>query len=1779
MMTYYATYGTANLIYLGNFASTDTSEYNYTSEKASSLNGVQVDYTQMQIVEASFKDAKSDGAVDDDDYGTYDKLTYDLGGGSVTNQTDGTLEANVTLELADGTTKTVDVVMMQQTNGDLFISDLNDGGTLDNLQISGLTINQITGDCYSGWHSDQSVDGSSIVAPAPLQDGIVEGTNAGEVIDLAYTGDPEGDMIDAGDAVLAGQSGDMDIVDARGGDDRVEAGADDDVVYAGSGNDTVLGEGGDDTIYGDSSLGEGGSAEMVRESFEWDKIADTNGGSGTVDGGDPLNGGVTQNTGNVDVTFSVVSATSGVRTEFADNQQKVHSITDNGNGVDAYSSMSSELDGSYGKATYAFDFSKDVENISFRINDIDGDGVVRIYAYDADGNKQELEIDAGSGLQVSDKDGVAGTEVIDSKGGYKEDYAPEYSALVTIAGPVARIEVVHLENGPDNSGINITDMYYDAPVGSVDDGMDGDDSLIGGDGNDVIYGEGGDDTLEGGAGNDLLYGDQTPADAVFPQEKVLEWDSIGAAGTSISEGSPVSVDMGGITATVSFDQQDYGATAKTSTEAQYVEPGEAYDANSGLELYGKGGEHAGVVDNTSTTRIDFAATDAALSGEVQNVSFRINDIDKATSGDNHKDIVTVRAYDAEGNLLDVTMTPAGTVNVTGDTATGTSEDYGGSVSPADATGSIEVEIAGPVARVEIDYDNADVTDQKIWVSDVHFETIPVEATDGVPGNDLLEGGIGDDTLYGEEGDDTLLGGEDDDSLLGGDGDDELSGEDGDDVLDGGAGNDTLSGGDGADTIHGHDDADYIVGGSAGDHVDGGTDGDDNDTLDLSGEGPLRVVDETLDADGDSTSGTVEFLNADGTVSGSMTFAEIENLIRPENLGPDAKDDAASVNEDNSVTIPVLANDTDPETDALTVTGASDGANGTTVVNPDGTITYTPDPDFNGTDSFTYTVSDGNGGTDTATVNVTINAVNDEPLAQDDTATTDFESDVTIPVLGNDTDVDGDTLSVTDVTDPANGSAVINADGTITYTPDAGFSGEDSFSYTVSDGNGGTDTATVTVSVAENPRDGIVEGTGGGDLIDDSYTGDPEGDMIDAGDAILPGEGPEDDIVQAGDGDDTVIAGLGDDDVDAGTGNDSVLGEEGDDSLQGMAGEDTLDGGTGDDTLDGGEDDDVLTGGDGSDSVLGGDGDDLIDTGAGSNVNDHETFVGVPFETGADQLDDKDTVHGGAGNDTISTGDDADSITGGTGDDVIDGGIDDDTIHGGDGHDFIDGNLGSDSIFGGDGDDTIEAGIDAFSDYVGDDPTLPNPFLIDPATGLPATSDPNPDDGRDFVDGGAGNDVINTGDDADTIIGGTGHDTINAGIDDDYVEGNEGDDSITGSHGSDTIYGGDGNDTIWAGFGNDPIAGIDGEVPDATDPVPENGLDYVDGGAGDDLIYGEDDNDTLLGGDGDDTIDGGVDNDLIYGGDGDDSLLGGEGSDTLIGGAGNDTLIGGEGQDDLIGGADRDYFTGITGGDVVDGNETTTSGDPADDYDTLDLTGAAEAANPNGNLTINYTSADKEDGFVEFKDADGNVTDTMTFSNIENIIPCFTPGTVIATPKGERLVEDLQAGDRIITRDNGIQEIRWLGRRDLQGRELLQAPHLKPVLIRAGSLGHGLPETDMVVSPNHRVLINNDRTALYFEEREVLAAAKHLTGLDGVDAVEASSVSYIHFMFDQHEVVLSNGAWTESFQPGEQTMDGMGTAQRDEIYDLFPELRDAEGLGSYQAARRSLKKHEAKLLVK
>jgi hypothetical protein len=239
---------------------------------------------------------------------------------------------------------------------------------------------------------------------------------------------------------------------------------------------------------------------------------------------------------------------------------------------------------------------------------------------------------------------------------------------------------------------------------------------------------------------------------------------------------------------------------------------------------------------------------------------------------------------------------------------------------------------------------------------------------------------------------------------------------------------------------------------------------------------------------------------------------------------------------------------------------------------------------------------------------------------------------------------------------------------------------------------------------------------------------------------------------------------------------------------------------------------------------------------------------------------------------------------------------------------------------------------------------------------------------------------------------------------------------------------------------------------------------------------------------------------------------------------------------------------------------------------LDLTGS-------GPLHITYDPTNPENGTVEFRDGDGTVTGTMEFRNIENVIPCFTPGTMIATPKGERAVETLKVGDKAITRDNGIQEIRWLGAKVLDWRALGTQPHLRPILVAKGSLGHGLPERDMLVSPNHRMLVANDQTQLYFEEREVLVAAKHLVNNAGVSVAETLGTTYLHFMFDHHEVVLSDGAWTESFQPGDYTLKGIGNAQRSEILELFPELKQRSGIVAYGSARRTLKKHEAQMLQK
>lgn len=191
--------------------------------------------------------------------------------------------------------------------------------------------------------------------------------------------------------------------------------------------------------------------------------------------------------------------------------------------------------------------------------------------------------------------------------------------------------------------------------------------------------------------------------------------------------------------------------------------------------------------------------------------------------------------------------------------------------------------------------------------------------------------------------------------------------------------------------------------------------------------------------------------------------------------------------------------------------------------------------------------------------------------------------------------------------------------------------------------------------------------------------------------------------------------------------------------------------------------------------------------------------------------------------------------------------------------------------------------------------------------------------------------------------------------------------------------------------------------------------------------------------------------------------------------------------------------------------------------------------------------------------------------------CFANGMQIATCKGTRAIESLRPGDKVITRDNGIQEIAWVGHREFTSMDLDRNEDLRPILIKAGALGPNAPETDILVSPNHRMLITNDITALVFDERENLVAAKHLLGKKGISRVNLGGVGYHHVLFEHHEVILGNGAWSESFQPGDYSLGTLETAQKDEIFKIFPELRERETLGMFVSARRTLNKKEAVFL--
>lgn len=208
--------------------------------------------------------------------------------------------------------------------------------------------------------------------------------------------------------------------------------------------------------------------------------------------------------------------------------------------------------------------------------------------------------------------------------------------------------------------------------------------------------------------------------------------------------------------------------------------------------------------------------------------------------------------------------------------------------------------------------------------------------------------------------------------------------------------------------------------------------------------------------------------------------------------------------------------------------------------------------------------------------------------------------------------------------------------------------------------------------------------------------------------------------------------------------------------------------------------------------------------------------------------------------------------------------------------------------------------------------------------------------------------------------------------------------------------------------------------------------------------------------------------------------------------------------------------------------------------------------------------------------DGN--SNVPWSSIPSII-CFTPGAMITTPRGQVAVEDLEVGDLVITADNGLQAIRWIGKKRMTGARLQAFPELRPVRIRKDAFGEGLPERDMWVSPQHRMLVKSERTMLDYGENEVLVPAKGLLNDMSVTIdYGLRETEYVHILFDKHEVIFANGTPTESFHPGQHALDTIEDNARDELYEIFPELMD-DPKEYGPSARLSLKVREVQSLSK
>lgn len=318
-----------------------------------------------------------------------------------------------------------------------------------------------------------------------------------------------------------------------------------------------------------------------------------------------------------------------------------------------------------------------------------------------------------------------------------------------------------------------------------------------------------------------------------------------------------------------------------------------------------------------------------------------------------------------------------------------------------------------------------------------------------------------------------------------------------------------------------------------------------------------------------------------------------------------------------------------------------------------------------------------------------------------------------------------------------------------------------------------------------------------------------------------------------------------------------------------------------------------------------------------------------------------------------------------------------------------------------------------------------------------------------------------------------------------------------------------------------------------------------GTTGDDIIDGTAVADIISGGKGDDIISGGGGNDVINGGAGADILLGDAGSDIISGGAGDDIIDGGAGSDALTGGNGSDLFMILDASkdtimdfnaaqgdqiliDTISGVSSIRDLVISENTSTHTVTITAPS-NPNFQLTLlNATAAD--------------VMNSLT-------VACLLRGTLVQTPAGEVAVEALSIGDLVTTVDGAAKAIKWIGTRSFGGAFVRGNDRVTPVQIRAGALGVNTPSRDLFVSPEHAVLV----------EGVLVPAEKLVNGSSILRASGIELVDYFHLEFETPEVVITNGAPTETYvDEGSRRM----FANWQEYVDLYGDVP-----GAQEAARR------------